>query len=692
GADPDFLRDNPISLSDDDPAGPCQTGRAIRESRPVWCQDYQEDPHATPLHKISQGFNWRSGAVLPLYRNGIVVGVFTLYSDKPGAFIEPIRKLLDEMASDISYALDIFARELERNERERQLNTLSAAVRQSPASVIIADLEGNIQYVNPKFEQVSGYQSAEVVGKNPRILSSGEKTPEDYRALWATITSGGTWQGVLHNRRKDGSLFWEQVSISPILDDQGRPVNYVAVKEDITERRAAEEEMHYLAFYDVLTQLPNRRLLVDRLQKAMATCSRNHRGGALLLIDLDNFKTLNDTLGHAVGDLLLQQVARRLVACVREVDTVARLGGDEFVVMLEDLDGPPHEVATAVTAVCEKILSTLNQPYVLSGYGYTGTPSIGVTLFSDRDNTVDLLLKQADLAMYQAKAMGRNMLRFFDPEMQVMIMKRAMLEAELRQGIQEDQYLLHFQPKVSCVTGRITGFEALLRWQHPVRGLTGPGEFVQVLEETGLIVPVGAWVLTTACSQMKRWHDAGLGTPTVSVNISGKQIHNITDLSASVQAALTASGLAPRYLELELTESQLMNDAERDINLLQRLKEMGVKLSVDDFGTGYSSLAYLKRFPIDSLKIDRAFVQDIVADPNDVSITRAIITLAHNLKLKVVAEGVETGGQLDLLIANQCDEIQGYYFSRPLSIEEAEALLISGRSLDSGVRAGAPNR
>ena len=682
----DYLCGIRTLLAVDDPEGCGPVGTAVRENRPVWCQDFLHDPHTAPWQARAAQFGLAATAALPLVRDGVVIGAFALYAGEAYAFDEQVQELLLEMTADINHALDNYALAAERRERAQQLSILSRVVEQSPVSIIIADLDGKIEYVNPKFEQVTGYASAEVLGQNPRVLSSHEKPVEEYRELWAALNSGKTWQGEFHNRRKDGTLFWEQASISPIHDDQGRTINFVAVKEDITGRKASEAEIQRLAYFDALTELPNRRLLLDRLGHALAASTRSRRGGALLFIDLDDFKSLNDTIGHEVGDHLLQQVARRLATCVRDGDTVARLGGDEFVVLLDHLAEMPTEAATQAEGVGEKILATLRQPHLLAGHEYRGTASIGITLFADQRDTVDELLRRADLAMYQAKAAGRNTLRFFDPEMQAMILARVDLVTELRRALCENQFLLHYQPKVSCVSGRVTGFEALLRWQHPLRGLVGPDEFIPALEETGLIVPVGEWVLNAACAQTQRWHDAGLGAPSIAVNIAGRQIY-AGDLCRTVRAALAASRLPAARLELELTESQLMQDAEGIIHLLGELKEMGVQISVDDFGTGYSSLAYLKRFPIDTLKVDRAFVRDIIADPNDVSITRAIITLAHSLKLKVVAEGVETEGQLGLLIANHCDEIQGYYFSRPLPAEEASALLASGRSLDSQMMA-----
>ena len=443
-----------------------------------------------------------------------------------------------------------------------------------------------------------------------------------------------------------------------------------------------QERLHYLAYYDVLTGLPNRTLLHDRLEQGTRTARRNDWLLAVMFVDLDNFKVVNDTLGHTVGDALLREVASRLVACVRDTDTVGRLGGDEFCILLPEISSGED-----AALVARKLIESCARSYLIDGRELFVSASIGITLLPNDGVESEILIRNADTAMYRAKELGRNNYQFFTAEMNQKTRDKLNLEGELRRALTSGEFLIHYQPKVSCATGKITGFEALLRWQHPLRGLVGPNAFIPVLEESGLIVPVGEWVLTNACIQAQRWHEEGLGEPSMAVNISGRQIQ-LADLGATVQVALTASGLSPAFLELELTESHLMKDAAGIIALLRRLKEIGVGLAVDDFGTGYSSLAYLKRFPIDCLKVDQAFVKDIIADTNDVSITRAIITLAHNLKLKVVAEGVETEGQLGLLIANQCDEVQGYYFSRPLGAADATALLRTGRSLDSRMIVG----
>jgi diguanylate cyclase (GGDEF)-like protein len=443
-----------------------------------------------------------------------------------------------------------------------------------------------------------------------------------------------------------------------------------------------QERLNYLAYFDVLTGLPNRTLFYERLTQGLALTRRNDTQLAVLSVDLDNFKSVIDTLGHGIGDLCLFEVGRRLSDCLRETDTVGRMSGDKFGIILPDIAN-----AEAAADVARKTIASSRKAYTIDGHELFVSVSIGITLFPNDADSSDALVGNADSAMYLAKDMGRNTYQFFTAEMNRNTQDKLRLEADLHYALPRGEFLLYYQPQVSCATGKITGLEALLRWQHPQRGLVGPSDFIPALEATDLIIDVSAWILATACAQAQSWHAAGLGTPTIAVNVSGRQLLG-DSLNQMVRQALDASGLAPAYLELELTESQLMKNAENVIGILTRLKAMGVKLSVDDFGTGYSSLAYLKRFPIDSLKVDQAFVRDIIADPNDVSITRAIITLAHSLKLKVVAEGVETEGQLGLLISNYCDEIQGYYFSWPLPAEEATALLRSGRSLDSRMLGG----
>ena len=556
----------------------------------------------------------------------------------------------------------------ERKQTEAELR-IAATTFEAQEGMTITNASGVILKVNRAFTDITGYRAEEVVGKTPRLLASGRHDQAFYAAMWAAIARSGSWQGEIWNRRKSGDVYPEWLTITAVKADDGTTTHFVGTFADITLRKAAEDEIKHLAFYDPLTRLPNRRLLLDRLHQALATSARSNHGGALLFIDLDNFKTLNDTLGHDKGDILLQQVAQRLATCVREGDTVARLGGDEFVVMLEDLSDNPHEAATQTETVGEKILATLNQTYRLAGHEHHSTPSIGVTLFSAHQSSVEELLKRADLAMYQAKAAGRNALRFFDPEMQAVVSARASLEADLRQGIAQGQFLLYYQAQV-VGEGRLTGAEALLRWQHPSRGLVSPAEFIPLAEESGLILPLGHWVLETACSQLVAW----AGQPEtarlkLAVNVSARQFRH-PDFVDQVLAILESSGADPQRLKLELTESLLLDDVEDIIDKMTTLKAHGVGFSLDDFGTGYSSLSYLKRLPLDQLKIDQSFVRDVFTDINDAAIAQAIIALSQTMGLSVIAEGVETEEQRDFLSRLGCQAYQGYLFGRPGPVED----------------------
>jgi diguanylate cyclase (GGDEF)-like protein/PAS domain S-box-containing protein len=472
-------------------------------------------------------------------------------------------------------------------------------------------------------------------------------------------------------RRLDGETRWVVAWGDFEHDSLGKPVLQIGAIQDITERKTAADKIEQLAFFDLLTDLPNRRLLLDRLHQAMAASARSEKCGALLFIDLDNFKTLNDTLGHDIGDLLLQQVARRLVTCVRERDTVARLGGDEFVVMLEDLSENMPEAATQTEIVGEKILAVLNETYDLGIYKHHSTPSIGVTLFVNHQETIDELLKRADLAMYQAKAAGRNTLRFFDPDMQASVTARAAMEVDLRKAIVEKQFLLHYQAQVNS-SGRVIGAEALVRWQHPERGLVSPADFIPMAEESGLILPLGHWVLESACGQLAAWAaKPDLAHLTIAVNVSARQF-SLPNFVEQVLAVVDYLGARPDRLKLELTESLLLENAEDIIAKMLALRARGVGFSMDDFGTGYSSLSYLKRLPLDQLKIDQSFVRDVLTDPNDAAIARTIVALGQSLGLAVIAEGVETEAQREFLEAHGCHAYQGYLFSRPLPVEGFE--------------------
>jgi diguanylate cyclase (GGDEF)-like protein/PAS domain S-box-containing protein len=546
---------------------------------------------------------------------------------------------------------------------------VAAIAFESQEGILVADAQSNILRVNHAFTEITGYSMDEIVGKNPRILSSGRHPKEFYAQMWNSLNTTGAWKGEIWNRRKNGEVYPERLTITAVKDGDGTVTHYVASLADITLRKAAEEEIRTLAFFDSLTQLPNRRLLLDRLQQALASCARSGKMGAILFIDLDNFKNLNDTLGHDFGDLLLQQVADRLVDCVREGDTVARLGGDEFVVMLENLSSKDLEAAAQAEVIANKILTVLNVSYQLQAHAYQITPSIGITMIRKHDQGLDELLKQADIAMYQSKKEGKNTTRFFDPKMQESLKERIKLENDLCLALAEKQFELYFQVQVDN-SGNSLGAEALIRWHHPERGLLSPADFIPHAEESGLILSIGNWVLETACRYLKAWsEDECMRNLALSINVSAKQFHQF-DFVDHVKARIAHYGIAATRLKLELTESLLLVDFEDTISKMMSLNDLGVRLSLDDFGTGYSSLQYLKRLPLEQLKIDKSFIRDIETDADDRAIVSTVIAMAGNLGVEVIAEGVETESQRLFLAERGCSRFQGYLFGKPMPIEQ----------------------
>ncbi len=736
-----------------------QTEELVRERRPV-----------TRLYRLKHGdsgeYRWMEDRAAPrLDARGEIVGIAGV-------------------ARDIT----------DRRHADRKTRVLASALEQTDDAVLITDRAGVIEYVNPAYERTSGYRRDEVLGGKPSVVKSDRHDQAFYRNLWGTILADGVFRDVLVNRRKDGTLYYEQKTITPLKDEAGNITHFVSTGKDITDQRQAEqalrerdarirrmmesniigilfwdasgaisdandaflrmigysraeleqgklrwteltppeyrarderalaeiardgqctpfekeylrkdggrvpvllaaaafegtpdqgvcfvldlsqlkhaeERLSYLAYYDTLTGLANRRSLTDNLRLAMAEADRIGRLVAVALLDLDRFKIINDTLGHNVGDQLLQEVAERLKTSVRAGDTVARLGGDEFAVVLGSV-----AQADDIAGVAQKIIEQFAPPFHPAGRELFVTPSIGIALYPSDADTPETLLKNADAAMYHAKESGRNAFRFYTAELNERAGKRLALETALRQALARGELLLHYQPLVDMGSGKIIGTEALIRWRHPELGLVPPLDFIPLAEDTGLIVPIGEWVLNTACAQTKAWQRAGFQNLQMAVNLSLRQFHEGA-LAETVRRALADSGLEPRCLDLELTESMLMRDPERTVAVMQELKRLGVSFSMDDFGTGYSSLSYLKRFPLDTLKIDRSFVRDITTDPNDAAITQATIVMAKSLGLTVIAEGVETKEQLVFLKRHGCDAAQGYYFSRPLPPEELGELL-----------------
>jgi diguanylate cyclase (GGDEF)-like protein/PAS domain S-box-containing protein len=680
-----------------------------------------------------------------------------------------------------------------RKRAEEQLKLQSAALEAAANAIVITDSQGAILWVNGAFTTMTGYSKEEVLGKNPRLLKSGKQPESFYAVLWSTISSGKVWQGELVNRRKDGTTYTEEMTITPVTRDVSNPANryFIAIKQDITERKQieqalrqaeenyraifedavigifqstpggryinvnpamahmlgyespqemlasitdisqqvyvdpncreelkrllreqgmvknfecavyrkdgskvwlsanvravskdgvlmgyegtneditarkiAEERVQFLAYYDALTGLPNRTLFRDRLAKALAGARRQEYRVAILFLDLDRFKDINDSLGHTVGDLLLQEVAERLKTWGREEDTIARLGGDEFLIMLTDVKDVPDAAVTA-----QRLIDAMTAEFVVQGHSRKVSCSIGISIFPEHGADGETLISRADAAMYSAKDYGRNNFRFFTEDMNAQAVERMILENSLRLALEKEELFLVYQPQMHTATGRITGLEALLRWQHPDLGLVPPDKFIRIAENSGLILPIGEWVLRTACSQARKWQDEGLPAVTVAVNVSAIQFRqkNFCEL---IRRVLHETGLAPQYLELELTESLLLSNADLMLSVVQELTAMGLTLAIDDFGTGYSSFAYLRHFRVSKIKIDRVFIRDVAVNPDDAAITTAIINMAKSLRLKVIAEGVENEAQLSFLRAHHCDEIQGYYFSKPLAVDK----------------------
>ena len=783
---------------------------AIHTNQSIIIEDCMNDKRTEAWKEQAVKSGWASSAAIPIHINDITIGVLCVYSKIINTFNEDIRKLLEEMAEDISYALKVFERDTLRKDAERALvdsefrwkfaiegtgdgvwdwnietdtktfskqwksilgytesdqlptgkqweerfhpddksyvdacmqayldkitsnynlefrmkckdggykwvmsrgmivsfsengkplrmiGTISdisarkhteselriAAVSfEALDGLIVTDAKKIILRVNQALIKMSGYSASELVGKSPKMFSSGLHEESYYSEMDNSLMKNGVWEGEISNRHKNGSIYSAKMRVTAVRNSNDVITNYISTASDNTVSKIAADEIHNLAFFDMLTKLPNRRLFGEKLKQSLASSIRSGLDGAMLFLDLDNFKTLNDTLGHDFGDLLLQKVADRLKFSVRDSDTVARIGGDEFTIILEDLSANPVEAATQAEHIAKKILRKLSEPYHLNLHEYQCTASIGIALFNSGQQisgkaSKESLLKQADIAMYQAKKEGRNTLRFFDPKMQSTIVLRAGLEKELGKAIDNHEFSLHFQVQVDQFN-QATGAEALIRWIHPTRGLLTPVEFIDLTEETNLIIPIGLWVLETACQQLSDWKDDPLTSElTLSINVSAKQFHQ-NDFVIQVEIAIELYCINPMLLKFELTESILLSNVSETIIAMTALKNMGIQFSLDDFGTGYSSLQYLKQLPIYQLKIDQSFVRDISIDSSDQAIVCTIIAMANTLNLNVIAEGVETELQRQFLLSNGCNNYQGYLFGRPMPVAEFESSLRS---------------
>jgi diguanylate cyclase (GGDEF)-like protein/PAS domain S-box-containing protein len=671
GADEGFL-DHAETPWSDGMCGQGPSGTAIRTGTVQVVQDVAQDPRTAPWCKAALQHGYASCVALPLMDKSSAFGVLTVYAEEPAVFDAHEVELLADLAGDLAYGIRALRVRGERDQALKELELAAKVFETSKDGIVITDADRNILAVNRSFTAITGYTREEALGQNPRFIQSNRHDVSFYNTLWASLNTTDLWAGEILNRRKDGEIFPSYQSIYSIRDDQGRLTHYMGILADITERKASEERIRYLTQYDALTGLANREWITDRLDQAIVHAQRHQREVAAILLDLDEFKLVNDSLGHVVGDTLLKEIASRLTEFVRAGDTAARVGGDKFMVLLADMASDGDAAALA-----RDLLQVIAAPILLADQKIVVTASLGIALYPKDGATSASLMRHADVAMYRAKELGRHGFQFFAPELNARMQERLDMESGLRRAIEHHEFILYFQPQVEIHRCQIVGAEALIRWNHPTKGIVSPSEFIALAEETGLIVPIGAWVIQTACQQLKKWHAQGFDDLCIAVNLSARQFVQ-DDLVALVRDALQAHGVPAQYLELEITESAVMQDPQRATDILRDLKQIGVRIALDDFGTGYSSLNYLKRVPIDVVKIDQSFVRDIASDADDMAITRAVIALAHSLKHHVVAEGVETPAQFEVLRRHRCDQIQGYLFSRPIPPDEFARLLTTG--------------
>jgi len=655
---PDFYNDAIDGVAIGEGVGSC--GTAAFTSKRVIVEDIMNHPFWVPYKELAKSAGLYACWSEPvLSSKNKVLGTFAIYFQQPKIPSQENLAFIKRMA-------DLTAITIERKQSEDELR-IAATTFQSHDAVVITDIKGSILRINQAYTDISGYTSEEVMGKNANILNSGMHDGAFYKALYSELERNGRWEGEIWNRRKNGECFPERITITAVIDES-EITNYVGIFSDISDKKASEEEINQLAFYDPLTSLPNRRLFLERLDQAVISATRHHHFGAVIFMDLDHFKSLNDTLGHTFGDELLIQVANRIKSVIRDEDTACRLGGDEFVVLITGYDSTLNEMIDHAAIVAEKIRDKINKPFDLAQSKQSFSTSIGVSVFPDLTHRPIEILEQADTAMYRSKQLGRNTVSFFSAQMQEEHNRKSSLEGMLKTALSQQQFTMHYQGQTNS-KGKVLSAEALLRWIHPEQGVVSPAEFIPIAESSHLIVDIGNWILMDVCQQIKKWQQTGLYLEHVAVNISPRQFRQ-EDFVQQVKSAINHAGIEAKYLMLELTEGIVINDIKDTIAKMLQIKALGISISIDDFGTGYSSLAYLKQLPLSQLKIDQSFIRDINVDTSDEVIVEAIIALAHKLGLEVIAEGVETVGQLEFLEEKGCLKYQGYYFCKPVPAEE----------------------
>lgn len=653
-------------------------GTAAYLGRPIIVQDISSDPLWVDYRDLALRNALRACWSMPIIGStGQVYGTFAVYSDAPRSPDPAEMELLKACSYMVSVVIERERATAALKESEQRFREQASLLDKAQDAIFVVTMDEEIIFWNKSAERLYGWTKEEAIGKSERELC-GENASV-FTTVVNEVLNSGEWRGELTVRRKNATCFMVEGRSTLVRDDNGVPQSILSIHTDITDRKAAQREIHKLAFYDSLTGLPNRQLLLDRLQHEIVVASRRGSMGAVMFIDLDNFKVLNDTLGHDMGDLLLQQVAQRISQTVREGDTVARWGGDEFVVVVSQLGMHAADAVGRADTIAEQIRASLNSPYDLNKHEHHTTPSIGVSLFHGHSETIEELLKHADLAMYQAKSAGRNTIRFFDPQMQAAITARVALETNMRRSLLDGDFLLYYQPQLDR-DGQIVGAEALLRWRHPEQGVISPVHFIHLAEDTGLIMPLGEWILDTACRQLAKWATRQETSHiSMAVNVSARQFRQ-PDFVDKIITAINRNGANPRRIKLELTESLLLDDVDDTAKKMNRLKSFGIEFSLDDFGTGYSSLSYLRRLPFEQLKVDKSFVKDVPENHEDATLVKTIITLGRNLGLKVVAEGVMTQSQFDFLDKCVCDAFQGYFFSQPLLPGDFDDLVVARSS------------